>query len=64
MAEIAERDSLPADHPVRVTARALQDALSRKKSEKNFPDVLFEAEANALAAYAAYTGKPFVNTEE
>jgi hypothetical protein len=64
MIEIAERDNLPTDHPMRVTAQALQDVLSQKKDAKGFPDTLFEAETNALAAYTAYTGKPFVNTED
>jgi hypothetical protein len=59
MTEIADRDNLPPDHPLRVTASALQDALARK-GEKTFPDALFEAETNALAAYTAYTGKAFV----
>jgi hypothetical protein len=64
MIEIAEHDRLPADHPMRVTARALQEALSRKKGRKEFPDTLFEAETNALAEYAVYTGKSFVSTED
>jgi hypothetical protein len=64
MTEVAEHDNLPADHPMRVTAQALQEALSQKKNEKGFPGTLFEAETNALAAYAAYTGKPFVNITE
>jgi mono/diheme cytochrome c family protein len=60
---LADKDSLPPDHTLRVTANALRDALSRK-GEPGFPDRLFEAETDALAAYAAYTGKVFVNPGE
>jgi hypothetical protein len=63
MTEIADRDNLPPNHPLRVTAALLQDVLARK-GEHNFPDALFEAETNALAEYTAYTGKAFVNDED
>jgi hypothetical protein len=33
------------------------------KGAKDFPDKLFQAEADALAAYAEYTGKPFTEDE-
>jgi hypothetical protein len=60
--EIAERDSLPTDHPIRLAAQSLLDAL-RQKMSGDFPDRLFEAETDALAAYAEYTGKPFIEDE-
>jgi hypothetical protein len=63
MTEIADRDNLPSNHPLRETAAALGGVLSQK-GEKGFLEALFEAETNALAAYAAYTGKAFVNEED
>jgi hypothetical protein len=63
MMEIAERDNLPADHPIRITAITLHKIFSQK-GEKGFADALMDAEAEALAAYATYTGKAFVNTED
>jgi hypothetical protein len=63
MIEIADRDRLPSDHPIRLTAKILSDTLTRK-GEHNFPELLIDAEANALAAYTAYTGKMFINNED
>jgi hypothetical protein len=63
MTEIADRDSLPSNHPLREAATVLGGVLSRK-GEKDFLETLFEAETNALAAYAAYTGKAFVDEED
>jgi hypothetical protein len=63
MTEIAEHDNLPANHPMRLTSETLKNVLSRK-GEKGFANALIDAEAEALATYAAYTGKAFVNTED
>jgi len=57
--EIADKDGLPADHVIRVTAQELNKALSRDKKEKDFAETLIEAQSKAFAAYAFYTGKMF-----
>jgi len=63
MEGIADLEGLPSGHQVRTAAKALREALALKGSP-NFPKALFEAEANALAAYTEHTGNPFVGTED
>ena len=63
LVEIADADNLPSDHPVRIAARDLSSALSRSKAEKDFAEVLINAQAAAFAAYSAYTGISFPGEE-
>lgn len=58
----ADADGLPADHPLRVTAAALDDAAADRSSEP--PEVrarmFVGAWARARRAWCNYTGAPLI----
>jgi hypothetical protein len=59
MFEIADRDKLPDDHPVRVKAVELKDVVEGR--EMPTPKHLLGAWARARRAYCDYTGIPLVD---
>jgi hypothetical protein len=58
MFEIADRDKLPGDHPMRIKAAELKEAVGGK--EMPTPKHLLGAWARARRAYCDYTGTPLV----
>jgi hypothetical protein len=59
MFEIANRDKLPGDHPMRTRAAELKEVVEGK--EMPVPKRLLGAWARARKAYCDYTGTPLVD---
>jgi hypothetical protein len=58
MFEIANRDNLPSDHPIRIKATELKEVESK---EMPTPKHLLGSWARARRAYCDYTGTPLVD---
>jgi hypothetical protein len=59
MLEIAKRDNLPSDHPIRIKATELKEMVEGKETPT--PKRLLGAWARARRAYCDYTGTPLVD---